>query len=551
MTKAIEGLYEGAVDVDNLDVVFDGWHTNPAYSGPAYDFSAPVTQNLDLYAKWTGTSSPIDISGQSGADVIAKALVWIAAQTLPDATNYTIVLAGGAYTLPGISSSSQANIKTENAVITLAGKGPAEISLSSKGVLFFISAGGLILDNNIALKGLPSNNMPLIQADGSSASLVMKAGAKISGNTGYSGNNDGGVRVAGGRFTMEGGEISGNYAYRGGGVYVDTGGSFTMSGGKISGNSDNSGGCGVYVNTDGSFTMSGGEISGNSGSSAAGRGGGVYVNGGSFIMSSGEISGNSSDDNGGGVYVYAGGTFTMSGGTISGNTASNGGGVYVTRNASFIMNGGKISSNSASLRGGGVYNDSSFTMSSGEISGNDTKEGDGGGVYIYVGGIFTMSEGTISGNTAIARTLQSTGGGGGVGVMGTFTMSGGAISGNTASASSSNHPAGGGGAYVRDSGIFTMSGGVISGNTAPIGGGVLISMSSFSKTGGGVIYGSDADGSLKNTAGSGDTNGHAVEYYRNVQYSWYHDTTLDTGDNISTGDMPTGSGQTVGNWTRK
>jgi hypothetical protein len=61
------------------------------------------------------------------------------------------------------------------------------------------------------------------------------------------------------------------------------------------------------------------------------------------------------------------------------------------------------------------------------------------------------------------------------------------------------------------------TGGEIRGNTASrAGGGVYVRGGGFSKTGGGtgggVIYVSDGDASLKNTAADGDTNGHAVYY---------------------------------------
>jgi hypothetical protein len=74
----------------------------------------------------------------------------------------------------------------------------------------------------------------------------------------------------------------------------------------------------------------------------------------------------------------------------------------------------------------------------------------------------------------------------------------------------------------------------------------------FSKTGGGVIYGSDEGSSLKNTANSGDTNGHAVFYSQYSVNQYYRDTTLNAGDNISTsGTLPANSGDTLNNWTKK
>jgi hypothetical protein len=178
---------------------------------------------------------------------------------------------------------------------------------------------------------------------------------------------------------MTGGEISGNTASSGGGVYFSGSGTFNMSGGEINGNTASSSsaasGGGVYVY--GTFNMSGGEISGNTASSSSSSysyGGGVYVSSsGTFTMSDGEISGNTAQVGGG---VSVGGTFTMSGGEISGNTAlsvgsySYGGGVHV--NGTFTMSGGEISGNTASSSSsssssspycGGVYVDGTFTMS--------------------------------------------------------------------------------------------------------------------------------------------------------------------------------------------
>jgi uncharacterized repeat protein (TIGR02543 family) len=483
-SEVSEGLYRAALD--ELSVTVSGWYTDAACT-TAWSFDTPVTGPLTLYAKWTDSpSEAVDLSGQSGAHVLEKALAWIARQTPARPTNYTVVLAGN-YAMSGIPDTDNSNISTANAVVTLIGKTPSEISLSSNGPLFYISNGELVLDNNITLKGRSANSYSLVYVGGSSTSLRMKAGAKISGNSG------GGVYVYGNgsAFTMSGGEISGNSSYFVGGVYVD-GGSFTMTGGEISGNSANSGG-------------------------------GVSIDEGAFTMSGGEISGNTAANYGGGVDVW--GEFTMFGGKISGNSAS-------------MLGGG------TALNGGGVAVWGEFTMFGGEISGN-TGGYLGGGVYVP--GAFTMSGGEISGNTAANY-------GGGVDVSGTFTMSGGEISGNTGGYL-------GGGVDV--SGAFTMSGGEISGNTAGDGGGVAvfgtkvvmgIDGGSFSKTGG-LIYG-DTDaihtpGSTENTAKYGNTGGHAV-YYETNSGNYYRNATLDTGDNISTGDtLPATSGQTVGNWTKK
>jgi hypothetical protein len=111
-------------------------------------------------------------------------------------------------------------------------------------------------------------------------------------------------------------------------------------------------------------------------------------------------------------------------------------------------------------------------MNGGTISGNLAPEG--GGVEVGGGGIFSMSGGTISGNTAYA--------GGGVDVYGD----------------------------EEGDGTFTMSGGTISGNSADYGGGVYVYGGMFVKQSSGIIYGSNASDTLKNTATNGNSYGHAV-----------------------------------------
>ena len=147
-----------------------------------------------------------------------------------------------------------------------------------------------------------------------------------------------------GTFNMYGGTITENAT----GVVVGGngfGGTFNMYDGKITANTQQ----GVCINVESKFNMSGGEISGNK----ATNGGGVYVWGDSthepkFTMSGGEISGNEADT-GGGVYVGSYGTFTMSGGEITGNnTADNSktnGNVYVYTAAFHVSGKAKIHDN--------------------------------------------------------------------------------------------------------------------------------------------------------------------------------------------------------------
>jgi hypothetical protein len=200
----------------------------------------------------------------------------------------------------------------------------------------------LVLDNNITLEGISSNNTSLVRVNNGGA-LEMRDGAKITGNTASS--NAGGVSVgSAGTFTMNGGEISGNtttapLGYGGG---VDTFGTFTMNGGVISGNTTSGGGGGVYVNLSGSFTMNGGVISGNT---ATTRGGGVYAAG-PFRIVTGTVYGSNEPDTSlknnatnDGAALYTFGTTTAQRGTFSDTTWTSAGTLSTTNDTIKVVNG--------------------------------------------------------------------------------------------------------------------------------------------------------------------------------------------------------------------
>ena len=153
-----------------------------------------------------------------------------------------------------------------------------------------------------------------------------------------------GVWMNGGRFTMTGSSsISGN---KSSGVYIHDG-SFTMANGSISNNivSDDYGpGGGVRIETSEGknvvFNMLGGEITGN----RAAYGGGVYIeshgdpNGAVFNMTGGNITGNTAREGGGAAVFFA--TFKMTGGRVSGNSANIGSGIgYQIGYARSLSNG--------------------------------------------------------------------------------------------------------------------------------------------------------------------------------------------------------------------
>jgi len=166
-------------------------------------------------------------------------------------------------------------------------------------------------------------------------------------------------------FVMEGGEIQGNTAYRGGGIstydtvslainhgsiYENTavyGGGIYITGSaslnndaQISGNTVSNGGGGIYAATGSSMTMNdNSSISGNT--CTNGYGGGAYLNGSLVMNDNTEIKGNTCAGQGGGLFIYGSGTSRMNGGTIAENHAGiSGGGVAlwgVSNNCVFVM----------------------------------------------------------------------------------------------------------------------------------------------------------------------------------------------------------------------
>jgi fibronectin type 3 domain-containing protein len=219
-----------------------------------------------------------------GIDVtsLSETLSWLSANAV-NSTHYTLSLTRD----ETISAQLLSYSGKTDITISLKGKGGNRtVSLAGNGALFTVNSGAtLVLDSDVTLKGHSSNTASLVYVN-PDGNLVLKDGAKISGNTVVAvAAAGGGVFVRSGTFTMSGGEISGNTASEGGGVNLNSTATFTMSGGTISGNTvSGSYGGGVLVNG-GTFTMSDGAISGNT----APYSGGVSVMDGTFIKQAGGI----------------------------------------------------------------------------------------------------------------------------------------------------------------------------------------------------------------------------------------------------------------------
>ena len=155
-------------------------------------------------------------------------------------------------------------------------------------------------------------------------------GGTKTGETNTATYGGGGV-YAKANFEMTGGSITGNNAAYGGGVCVSKNGSFEMSGSScITNNKADSYGGGVHISyASATFTMKGGSITGNNAYKSdyiSTFGGGVCVGNGTFTMTDGSITGNNAYKSdyistfGGGVCVGSG-IFTVSGEvTVTDNT---------------------------------------------------------------------------------------------------------------------------------------------------------------------------------------------------------------------------------------
>lgn len=242
-----------------------------------------------------------------------------------------------------------------------------------------------------------------------------------------------------------------------------------------------------------------------------------------LVITGGNVSGV-----GGGISFNSnGGTLKIKNSEISKNTVtSHGGGIHINGSSTFIMNGCTISENIANGNnignGAGIYieNGVEATISNTTLSGNKA-ESNGGAIYADNNCNLTMEEDcTISGNSASGSFVTK---GGGVYVTGsTFTMTGGTISEGNAKL--------GGGVFI-NSGKFIMNNGTthegsITRNTASQnGGGVYVSGGTFEMNYGKI--------SSNKAEGEADSNGGGIYVAAGGTFTM-NDGTI--SENIASGD---------------
>lgn len=202
---------------------------------------------------------------------------------------------------------------------------------------------------------------------------------------------------AGNTLNLYGGTIiGGTTTNRGATVNAGTGATLHMYGGKIIGGTAANGGAVAIAG--GTFTMDGGEIFGGS---ATASGGAVAVTAGTVTLNSGDITGGTAKN--GGAVAVTGGTFTMHSGKITdGSSTGNGGNIYVSNSGKLIVNGGVISDGRTQDSGGNLAVYSTVTFNGGTVEGGVAEKNKNTGNFFHVGGTVTLADSTVEGSYNIS-----------------------------------------------------------------------------------------------------------------------------------------------------
>ena len=182
---------------------------------------------------------------------------------------------------------------------------------------FIIKLGNI---NDLQTVEIPGHKKIMLKAD---RAVTLKCPKKDQNEHKHLQVNRDATLILEGLITLQGTDYKGNTQYA---LYVENGGKAEIKDGVTITGFKNTGRGTVFV--DGNLTMSGGEISGNK----AKNGGGVYVDGslndgypirGQFTMKGGTITGNTAEINGKAVFVHHG-DFKWESGQITANTGNAG-----------------------------------------------------------------------------------------------------------------------------------------------------------------------------------------------------------------------------------
>ena len=282
---------------------------------------------------------------------------------------------------------------------------------SSNGGLLIPANADIILDlnNHTINRGLTEKIKEGCVIKGLNCKLTLNDGSAQGNGKITGGNNSvsihatdvsaGGIGLSDSEFIMNGGHISGNVGYTGGGFYARRGVCHFYGG--YSENNTASYGAGAYFHDQAVATFYDGFTIRNNTSSSSG-GACEFFNGNTITINGGLFTGNKAGGDAGAFYVTSGSTFTMNGGTVTNNTSG--------------------TSESGAGFGGGIFPrdyGSKFSISGGEIYDNYKVKADGTkilqNVYIPSADLKIVVTGRLQNTKKIGVTLATS-------ISGGFTL---------------------------------------------------------------------------------------------------------------------------------
>jgi PKD repeat protein len=238
----------------------------------------------------------------------------------------------------------------------------------------FISAEGIVLNGGRIFENTAVKGGGVYVASGN----VTLTGTHVTSNT--SSDSGGGMYIEQGSVLLHDGQISNNTsALTGGGISVcEALAAFTMTGNSvISYNETGNNGGGMYMEDDGSVTIYGGQIVGN----VAQDGGGIFVASGSVTLQGTHVLSNTADIEGGGICIRQG-NLTVNGGRIASNSSEKfGGGVYASADVVTITRC-LITDNIAQRFGGGLYLETANAVLENSVIADNRAAIAGSGIYV-------------------------------------------------------------------------------------------------------------------------------------------------------------------------
>jgi len=261
-------IIPGAGEFSRTGFIFAGWNTISNVPGTPYSpgDSYTVTENIIMYAQWTRITGAA-VSVYDGANTMDFSNLEEALDSITASGNYEVRITTDQTLTP------YTRLFLSGTNITMAAV-PAgnliTVQLTDNGNLFKIENGfNLTLNAGITLRGHENNTEPLIHVAG--GIFTMNVGSLITHNTTVAGNG-GGLYITGGTVNIFGGEISGNKAVAGGGVYYEGGALIVGGAAKIRQNTN------IGAVSDNLYIANGNSITLGTGGGSPADGMEIYVN---------------------------------------------------------------------------------------------------------------------------------------------------------------------------------------------------------------------------------------------------------------------------------